>query len=91
MSSDDERDSVVRQKKDGTTPVTWNEYEALHDHLSRQFGSQCDKLQSEMTATNNKVDVVLQTANASAATLTTIQANLATLTRAMQGLTQRNN
>lgn len=91
MSSDDERDSMVRQRKEGTAAVTWREYEALRDHLSRQFNHQCDKLQNDLTATDMKLENVLQTANDSAATLTTIQASLATLTRAVQGLTQRQN
>ena len=91
MSSDEEIDSVVRQTKAGTATVSWREYEALRDHLSRQFSTQCDKIQSDLTATDVKLETVLQTANDSAATLTTIQANLATLTRAVQGLTQRQN
>jgi len=35
MSSSDNFD--VQQKKDPTTVVTWNEYEALRDHLQRQI------------------------------------------------------
>ena len=89
MSSDDERDSVVRQRKEGTAAVTWREYEALRDHLSRQFSNQCDKIQTDLAATDVKLENVLQTANNSAATLQTIQANLDTLTRAMRTLTQR--
>ena len=87
MSSDDERDSMVQQRKEGTAAVTWREYEALRDHLSRQFSNQCDKIQNNLTATDMKLENVLQTSNDFAATLTTIQANLATLTRAVQGLT----
>lgn len=90
MSSDDERDSVVRQRKEGTAAVSWREYEALRDHLSRQFNNQCDKIQTDLAATDVKLENVLRTANDSAATLDTIQANLATLTRAVRTLTQRN-
>ena len=58
MSSDDERDSVVRQRKEGTAAVSWREYEALRDHLSRQFNNQCDKIW-RVTPTPKVVDVLL--------------------------------
>ena len=90
MSSGDENDGVVRQKKDGNIPVCWAEYEALRDHLTRQFTTQCDKLQEDLAATNLKVDNVLQTATESAAALTAIQNSIGTLNRAMRVLTQRN-
>ena len=87
MSSGDESDGVVRQKKDGNAPVCWAEYEALRDHLSRQFSAQCDKLQSDLTATDLKVDNVLQMATDSTAALVNIQNTIGTLNRAVQVLT----
>ena len=90
MSSGDENDGVVRQKKDGNAPVCWVEYDALRDHLTRQFSTQCDRLQADLTATDIKVDNVLQTATESAAALTAIQNSIGALNRAVQVLTQRN-
>ena len=83
MSSGDESDGVVRQKKDGNASVCWAEYEALRDHLTRQFSTQCDKLQADLTATDLKVDNVLQTATECAAALTAIQNSIGILNRAV--------
>ena len=81
--------TAATQRKEGTATVTWGEYEALRDHLSLQLNNQCDKIQGDLAATDTKLETVLQTANDSAAQLTTIQASLATLTRAMEGMAQR--
>ena len=88
MSSGDENDGVVRQKKDGNAPVCWAEYEALRDHLTRQFSAQCDKLQADLTATDLKVDNVLQTATESTAALAGIQNSIGALNRVVRVLTQ---
>ena len=72
MSSSDDITSVVQQKKDDTASVNWREYVALRDHLSRQFGAQCDKIQSDLAATDSKLENVIQTTNSSAAALVNI-------------------
>ena len=52
MSSGDEDDGVVRQKKDGNALVCWAKYEAFRDHLTCQFNAQCDKLLADLTPTD---------------------------------------
>ena len=58
--------------------------------MTRQFSTQCDRLQADLTATDIKVDNVLQTATESAAALTAIQNSIGALNRAVRVLTQRN-
>src|SRR3954462_1624164 len=67
--------SLVQQKKKDTDLVNWAEYTALRSHLSREFGSHCDQLGSNLAATNAKIDKMQETLNF--------------LTRFMQTLAQR--
>src|SRR3954467_8983805 len=66
---------LVQQKKPDTDSVNWGEYTALKSHLSREFGVRCDKLGSDLPATDAKIDKM--------------QEALDFLTRSMQTLTQR--
>src|SRR3954469_5881178 len=67
--------SLVQQKKTDNDVVTWAEYTALRSHLSREFGSRCDQLGSDLAATDAKIDKMQET--------------LDFLTHSMQTLTQR--
>src|SRR3954463_4791116 len=67
--------SLVQQKKTNADLVNWAEYTALRSHLSREFGSRCDQLGSDLAATDAKIDKMQET--------------LDFLTRSMQTLTQR--
>src|SRR3954469_12290010 len=67
--------SLVQQKKTDTDVVTWAEYTALRSHLSREFGSRCDQLGSDLAATDAKIDKMQET--------------LDFLSRSMQTMTQR--
>ena len=75
MSSSEADARLVQQKKPDTDSVNWGEYTALKSHLSREFGVRCDKLGSDLAATDAKIDKMQQT--------------LDFLTRSMQTLTQR--
>src|SRR4051812_30544994 len=67
--------SLVQQKKTDNDVVTWAEYTALRSHLSREFGSRCDQLGSDLGATDAKIDKMQET--------------LDFLSRTMQTMTQR--
>src|SRR3954464_6260520 len=58
-----------------TDLVNWAEYTALRSHLSREFGSRCDQLGSDLAATDAKIDKMQET--------------LDFLSRTMQTMTQR--
>src|SRR3954462_13801866 len=53
--------SLVQQKKTDTELVNWAEYTALRSHLSREFGSRCDQLGSDLAATDAKIDKMQET------------------------------
>ena len=67
--------SLVQQKKTDTDLVNWAEYTALRSHLSREFGSRCDQLGSDLASTDAKIDKMQET--------------LDSLNRSMQAMTQR--
>ena len=67
--------SLVQPKKTDTDLVNWAEYTALRSHLSREFGSRCDQLASDLAATDAKIDKMQET--------------LDFLSRSMQTMTQR--
>ena len=67
--------SLVQQKKTDTDLVNWAEYTSLRSHLSREFGSRCDQLASDLAATDAKIDKM--------------QEILDFLSRSMQTMTQR--
>src|SRR3954462_11001756 len=67
--------SLVQQKKTDADLVNWAEYTALRSHLSREFGSRCDQLGSDLAATDAKIDKMQET--------------LDFLSRSMQTMTQR--
>src|SRR4051812_36941701 len=67
--------SLVQQKKTDNDVVTWAEYTALRSHLSREFGSRCDQLGSDLAATDAKIAKMQET--------------LDFLSRTMQTMTQR--
>ena len=82
MSSGDDTASVVQQKKEDNASVNWREYEALRDHLSRQFGAESERLHTGLAATDAKVDTVQRS-------LGTLQRSVDAMTRAMEAITQR--
>ena len=53
--------SLVQQKKTDTNLVNWAKYTALKSHLSREFGSRCDQLASDLAATDAKIDKMQET------------------------------
>src|SRR3954470_15534021 len=67
--------SLVQQKKTDADLVNWAEYTALKCHMSREFGSRCDQLGSDLAATDAKIDKMQET--------------LDFLSRSMQTMTQR--
>ena len=66
---------LVQKKKTDTDLVNWAEYTALRSHLSREFGSRCDQLATDLAATDAKIDKMQET--------------LDFLSRSMQTMTQR--
>src|SRR3954470_17293249 len=53
--------SLVQKKKTDADLVNWAEYTALRSHLSREFGSRCDQLRSDLAATDAKIDKMQET------------------------------
>ena len=51
---------MVQQKKEHNASVNWREYAALRDHLSSQVGAESKKLQSNLAATDAKVETLQQ-------------------------------
>ena len=76
----------VMQKKSPDTPVIWREYEALRDHLTLTFNNQHEKLDNAVQGVELKLDVTDATVKEIQTTVTTMQAELHTLTEAVNNL-----
>ncbi|KAK1602028.1 hypothetical protein QYE76_027133 [Lolium multiflorum] len=73
-------------KKDPSTPVTWMEYEALRDHLSRELRVTTETFDTEIQGVNLKVDEATTAINTVQTSMTTLQASMNTLTQAVQDI-----
>ncbi|KAK1574155.1 hypothetical protein QYE76_019010 [Lolium multiflorum] len=73
-------------KKPDDTPVTWREYEALRDHLTRQLRVNTETFDTEIQGVNLKVDEATTAINTVQTSMTTLQASMNTLTQAVQDI-----
>ncbi|KAK1681394.1 hypothetical protein QYE76_042242 [Lolium multiflorum] len=71
------------QKKDPSTPVTWMEYEALRDHLTRELRVTTETFDTEIQGVNLKVDEATTAINTVQTSMTTLQASIHNLTQAV--------
>ncbi|KAK1595419.1 hypothetical protein QYE76_007719 [Lolium multiflorum] len=76
----------VMQKKPDDTPVTWREYEALRDHLTRQLRVNTETFDTEIQGVNLKVDEATTAINTVQTSMTTLQASMNTLTQAVHDI-----
>jgi hypothetical protein len=74
------------QKKDPNEVVRWNEYEALHDTLTKRFNAVCDSLHDDVLAVDNKLNATHDIATATQETMPTIQRSIADLTQVVHTL-----
>ncbi|KAK1601995.1 hypothetical protein QYE76_027100 [Lolium multiflorum] len=74
------------EKKPDDTPVTWREYEALRDHLSRELRVTTETFDTEIQGVNLKVDETTTAINTVQTSMTTLQASMNTLTQAVQDI-----
>ncbi|KAK1694366.1 hypothetical protein QYE76_011063 [Lolium multiflorum] len=73
-------------KKDPSTPVTWMEYEALRDHLTRELRVTTEAFDTEIQGVNLKVDEATTAINIVQTSMTTLQASMNTLTQAVHDI-----
>ncbi|KAK1595670.1 hypothetical protein QYE76_037389 [Lolium multiflorum] len=73
-------------KKPDDTPVTWREYEALRDHLSRELRVTTETFDTEIQGVNLKVDETTTAINTVQTSMTTLQASMNTLTQAVHDI-----
>ncbi|KAK1601905.1 hypothetical protein QYE76_017610 [Lolium multiflorum] len=73
-------------KKPDDTPVTWREYEALRDHLTRELRVTTETFDTEIQGVNLKVDEATTAINTVQTSMTTLQASMNTLTQAVQDM-----
>ncbi|KAK1595951.1 hypothetical protein QYE76_059198 [Lolium multiflorum] len=76
----------VMQKKPDDTPVTWREYEALRDHLTRELRVTTETFDTEIQGVNLKVDEATTAINTVQTSMTTLQASMNTLTQAVHDI-----
>ncbi|KAK1601894.1 hypothetical protein QYE76_017599 [Lolium multiflorum] len=79
-------DRAPNPKKDPSTPVTWMEYEALRDHLTRELRVTTETFDTEIQGVNLKVDEATTAINTVQTSMTTLQASMNTLTQAVQDI-----
>ncbi|KAK1601954.1 hypothetical protein QYE76_027059 [Lolium multiflorum] len=77
---------VQDPKKDPSTPVTWMEYEALRDHLTRELRVTTETFDTEIQGVNLKVEEATTAINTVQTSMTTLQASMNTLTQAVQDI-----
>ncbi|KAK1608467.1 hypothetical protein QYE76_032140 [Lolium multiflorum] len=70
-------------KKDPASPVTWMEYEALRDHLTRELRVTTETFDTEIQGVNLKVEEATTAINTVQTSMTTLQASMNTLTQAV--------
>ncbi|KAK1602109.1 hypothetical protein QYE76_017152 [Lolium multiflorum] len=75
-----EPDFQFSSKKPDDTPVTWREYEALRDHLSRELRVTTETFDTEIQGVNLKVDEATTAVQAVQTSVTTLQASIQALT-----------
>ncbi|KAK1602139.1 hypothetical protein QYE76_017182 [Lolium multiflorum] len=75
-----EPDFQFSSKKPDDTPVTWREYEALRDHLSRELRVTTETFDTEIQGVNLKVDETTAAINTVQTSVTTLQASIQALT-----------
>ncbi|KAK1602086.1 hypothetical protein QYE76_017129 [Lolium multiflorum] len=75
-----EPDFQFSSKKPDDTPVTWREYEALRDHLSRELRVTTETFDTEIQGVNLKVDEATTAINTVQTSVTTLQASIQALT-----------
>ncbi|KAK1602018.1 hypothetical protein QYE76_027123 [Lolium multiflorum] len=73
-------------KKDPSMPVTWMEYEALRDHLTRELRVTTETFDTEIQGVNLKVEEATTAINTVQTSMTTLQASMNTLTQAVQDI-----
>ncbi|KAK1602141.1 hypothetical protein QYE76_017184 [Lolium multiflorum] len=81
-----EPDFQFSSKKPDDTPVTWREYEALRDHLSRELRVTTETFDTEIQGVNLKVDETTTAINTVQTSMTTLQASMNTLTQAVHDI-----
>ncbi|KAK1628072.1 hypothetical protein QYE76_002387 [Lolium multiflorum] len=81
-----EPDFQFSSKKPDDTPVTWREYEALRDHLTRQLRVNTETFDTEIQGVNLKVDEATTAINTVQTSMTTLQASMNTLTQAVHDI-----
>ncbi|KAK1681385.1 hypothetical protein QYE76_042233 [Lolium multiflorum] len=74
---------LKQQKKDPSLPVTWMEYEALRDHLTRELRVTTETFDTEIQGVNLKVDEAITAINTVQTSMTTLQASIHNLTQAV--------
>ncbi|KAK1681674.1 hypothetical protein QYE76_042522 [Lolium multiflorum] len=74
---------VLGPKKDPSSPVTWMEYEALRDHLTRELRVTTETFDTEIQGVNLKVDEATTAINTVQTSMTTLQASIHNLTQAV--------
>ncbi|KAK1617406.1 hypothetical protein QYE76_022923 [Lolium multiflorum] len=80
------RPPTGRSKKPDDTPVTWREYEALRDHLTRELRVTTETFDTEIQGVNLKVDEATTAINTVQTSMTTLQASMNTLTQAVHDI-----
>ncbi|KAK1681410.1 hypothetical protein QYE76_042258 [Lolium multiflorum] len=78
-----EPDFQFSSKKDPSSPVTWMEYEALRDHLTRELRVTTETFDTEIQGVNLKVDETITAVNTVQTSVTTLQASIQALTNAV--------
>ncbi|KAK1617425.1 hypothetical protein QYE76_022942 [Lolium multiflorum] len=81
-----EPDFQFSSKKPDDTPVTWREYEALRDHLTRELRVTSETFDTEIQGVNLKVDEQTTAINTVQTSMTTLQASMNTLTQAVHDI-----
>ncbi|KAK1616017.1 hypothetical protein QYE76_021534 [Lolium multiflorum] len=77
---------TLHPKKDPSSPVTWMEYEALRDHLTRELRVTTETFDTEIQGVNLKVDEATTAINTVQTSMTTLQASMNTLTQAVHDI-----
>ena len=79
-------DVDVQEKKAADSPVIWREYEALRDHLTRNFNKQHEDLDTAVQNVELKVDETDATVKEIQVQVTDLQASLVTLTDSVSAI-----
>ena len=80
-------DDVVLQKKKDEELVNWREYEALKSHLTRVFTNMTDAIDKNLQDMNMRLDQHVGTVDTIQTQVATLNVNVTTLQRSIEGLT----